>query len=82
MPETIRKESFEPVVGHRVEMEVYEDTSNFGQELDELKESLGLEPADRRRIKITESDVDWENKHTVTMKPETFEKLCDWYQAE
>jgi len=82
MPETIRKESFEPVAGHRVEIEVYEKTSIFGQNLDKLKASIGIEPTNNRRIKITEGDVAWDYKNTITMKPETFEQLCGWYKND
>jgi len=74
--------AIEPVFGHRFSIEVYEDDSTFANQMRNLRSQLGIEPRDRRRVKITEHDMEWDEPKTFDIRKEYFDGLIEKYQDE
>lgn len=75
-----REFSEEPIVGHSVKAEPYTPQSSLGDALDEVAEVYGIPQRDRTRVRITVSDVDWDESKTLSIDCGTFEQLIEWYQ--
>lgn len=69
----------EPVIGHHVEAERYTPDSPLGDVLDDVAECYGIERRDRKRVRITVGDVDWDETRSVSMDVATFEALAAWF---
>ena len=72
----------EPVFGHRYTIEVYEDDSKLAEQLKKIRSDLGIESRDRRRVKIIEHDINWDEPKTLDMRKEYFDELIEKYQGE
>lgn len=77
--ETLREHSMEPVVGHRIDMEI---NSKENEGLQKLSAELGIDYEPREYVKITVGDIAWDESKSVQMRREWFEQLIEWYEDE
>ena len=75
--QTLYTYNIEPVIGHHYQIEVY-DSRN--ESIKKLREELDLPDKDKRRARITEHDVAWEEKREVSMRIDVFEEMIDAYR--